>query len=361
MINDDLSKKNHHIFGKSIKFWATLTTVLSTFTGQENTPVTAVFQFSVDQGKLAVVMDQLNSKLSLTIAAPFTLQLTLKSVHVKELNCFHYQPVHFPSFPIFISCFFRFVTLAPPPPPSSFFFNVVPSSAHFHVAGPDKWIRGPWQVIAVVQHVQEYVISIKFLLCFSLPAAHSYQVYLDTKTVMCLVVGTHTRTYTHTHTHTHIKVKCRFSEQWKVKYFSYVFVLGIWIIVCVVFYSYFWFSLFTRVQSFRMFSSSLLKTDLYLHFSVQIAVFIYILTKNIAAFMCKTNPCTFRNRFEASIAGRSTLSFQNHVGSYKTKEASDIWRGFMSVVEHRQGRLQKVFPLTEMEAVLLAEESESRR
>ena len=37
-----------------------------------------------------------------------------------------------------------------------FFFNVVPSSVHFHVAGPDKWIRGPWQVIAVVQHVQEY-------------------------------------------------------------------------------------------------------------------------------------------------------------------------------------------------------------
>ena len=130
-------------------------------------------------------MDQLNSKLSLTIAAPFTMQLTLKSVHVKELNCFHYQPVHFPSFPIFISWFFLFVTLvSPPPPPPSFFFNVVPSSAHFHVAGPDKWIRGPWQVIAVVQHVQEYVISIKFLLCFSLPAAHSYQVYLDTKTVI---------------------------------------------------------------------------------------------------------------------------------------------------------------------------------
>ena len=65
-----------------------------------------------------------------------------------------------------------------------FFFNVVPSSAHFHVAGPDKWIRGPWQVIAVVQHVQEYVFSIKFLLCFSLPAAYSYQVYHDTKTLI---------------------------------------------------------------------------------------------------------------------------------------------------------------------------------
>ena len=24
MINDDLSKKNHHIFGKSVSFWATL-------------------------------------------------------------------------------------------------------------------------------------------------------------------------------------------------------------------------------------------------------------------------------------------------------------------------------------------------
>ena len=44
--------------------YSNLTTViyvpLSTFTGQENTPVTAVFEFSVDQGKLAVVMDQLN-------------------------------------------------------------------------------------------------------------------------------------------------------------------------------------------------------------------------------------------------------------------------------------------------------------
>ena len=49
----------------------------------ENTPVTAVFEFSVDQGKLAVVMDQLNGKLRLNTTAPFTLQSTLKSVHVK--------------------------------------------------------------------------------------------------------------------------------------------------------------------------------------------------------------------------------------------------------------------------------------
>ena len=117
-------------------------TSLSTFTGLENTPVTAVFEFSVDQGKLAVVMDQLNGKLSLTTTAPFTLQSTSKSVHVKELNCFHYQPVHFPSFPIFIFCFFPFVTLVPSSS-SFFFFIVVPSRAHFHVAGPDKWIRGP--------------------------------------------------------------------------------------------------------------------------------------------------------------------------------------------------------------------------
>ena len=130
-------------------------------------------------------MDQLNGKQSLTTTALFTLQSTLKSVHVKELNCFLYQPVHFPSFPIFIFCFFLFVTLVPSSSPSSiFFFNVVPSSAHFHVAGSDKWIRGLWQVIAVVQHVQEYVFSIKFWLCFSLPAAHSYQVYLDTKTLI---------------------------------------------------------------------------------------------------------------------------------------------------------------------------------
>ena len=129
-------------------------------------------------------MDQLNGKQSLTTAALFTLQSTLKSVHVKELNCFLYQTVHFPSFPIFIFCFFLFVTLVPSSFFFFFFFNVVPSSAHFHVAGPDKWIRGPWQVIAVVQHVQEYVFSIKFWLCFSLPAAHSYQVYLDTKTLI---------------------------------------------------------------------------------------------------------------------------------------------------------------------------------
>ena len=47
--------------------YSKLTTVLSTFTGQENTLVTAVFEFSVDQlqGKPAVVMDQLNSKLNL--------------------------------------------------------------------------------------------------------------------------------------------------------------------------------------------------------------------------------------------------------------------------------------------------------
>ena len=128
-------------------------------------------------------MDQLNGKLSLTTTAPFTLQSTLKSVHVKELNCFLCQPVHFSSFPIssfvsfFLSRSFLLRLLF-------FFFNVVPSSAHFHLAGPDKWIRGPWQVIAVVQHVQEYVFSIKFLLCFSLPAAHSYQVYLDTKTLI---------------------------------------------------------------------------------------------------------------------------------------------------------------------------------
>ena len=113
------------------------------FTGQENTPVTVVFEFSVDQGKLAVVMDQLNGKQSLTTTALFTLQSTLKSVHVKELNCFLYQPVHFPSFPIFIFCFFLFVTLVPRSFFFFFFFNVVPSSAHFHVAGPDKWIRGP--------------------------------------------------------------------------------------------------------------------------------------------------------------------------------------------------------------------------
>ena len=75
------------------------------------------------------------------------MQSTLKSVHVKELNCFLYQPVHFPSFPIFIFCFFLFVTVVPS---SSFFFNVVPSSAYFHVAGPDKWIRGPWQVVIII-------------------------------------------------------------------------------------------------------------------------------------------------------------------------------------------------------------------
>ena len=147
-----------------------------------NTPVTAVFEFSVDQGKLAVVMDQLNGKQSLLLLRfSHCNGSTLKSVHVKELNCFLYQPVHFRHFPfhlLFLSfcharSFFFF-----------FFFNVVPSSAHFHVAGPDKWIRGPWQVIAVVQHVQEYVFSIKFWLCFSLPAAHSYQVYLDTKTLI---------------------------------------------------------------------------------------------------------------------------------------------------------------------------------
>ena len=81
--------------------------------------------------------------LSLTTTAPFTLQSTLKNVHVKELNCFLCQPVHFPSFPIFssfvsflLSRSFLLLLLF-------FFFNVVPSSAHFHVAGPDKWIRGP--------------------------------------------------------------------------------------------------------------------------------------------------------------------------------------------------------------------------
>ena len=91
-----------------VLFFGQGSTSLSTFTGQENTPVTAVFEFSVDQGKLAVLMDQLNGKLSLTTTAPFTLQSTLKSVHVKELNCFLNQPVHFPSFPIFIFCFFSF-------------------------------------------------------------------------------------------------------------------------------------------------------------------------------------------------------------------------------------------------------------
>ena len=81
-------------------------------------------------------MDKLNGKLSLTTIAPFTLQSTLKSVHVKELNCFVYQPVHFPSFPIFIFCFFLFVTLVPFSSCSSFYLNVLPSSAHFHLAGP---------------------------------------------------------------------------------------------------------------------------------------------------------------------------------------------------------------------------------
>ena len=137
-------------------------------------------------------MDQLNGKQSLTTTALFTLQSTLKCVHVKELNCFLYQPVHFPSFPIFILCFFLFENrFFPNVSPSGFvrgkrvsfpsdeagrrnvrkktifsnkklnslgiffsfcharsfffflFFNVVPSSAHFHVAGPDKWLRGP--------------------------------------------------------------------------------------------------------------------------------------------------------------------------------------------------------------------------
>ena len=45
-----------------------------------------ILRDSVDQGKLAVVMDQLNGKLSLTTTAPFALQSTLKGVHVKELN-----------------------------------------------------------------------------------------------------------------------------------------------------------------------------------------------------------------------------------------------------------------------------------
>ena len=148
-----------------------------------NTPVTAVFEFSVDQGKLAVVMDQLNGKQSLTTTALFTLQLIdFKKCPCKRAQLFSLSTSAFLSFPIssFVSFFLSrsFLILF------FFFFNVVPCSAHFHVAGPDKWIRGPWQVIAVVQHVQEYVFSIKFWLCFSLPAAHSYQVYLDTKTLI---------------------------------------------------------------------------------------------------------------------------------------------------------------------------------
>ena len=38
-------------------------------------------------------------------------------------------------------------------------------------------------MVAVVQHFQEYIFSTTFLPCFSLPAVHSYQVYLDTKTL----------------------------------------------------------------------------------------------------------------------------------------------------------------------------------
>ena len=123
-----------------------LTTVLSTFTGQENTQVTAVFEFSVDQlqGKLAVVMDQLNGKLNLPTTAPFTLQSTLKSVHEKRARLFSLSTCAFSVISHFHLLFLSFCHAR------SFFFslfyffsNVVPSSADFHVAGPDKWIRGP--------------------------------------------------------------------------------------------------------------------------------------------------------------------------------------------------------------------------
>ena len=102
--------------------------------------VTAVFEFFVDQGKLAVVMDQLNGELSLTITAPFTLQSTFKSVHVPRAQLFSLSTCAF-----FVISHFHLLFLSFCHARSFFFFffNVVPSSAHFHVAGPDKWLRGP--------------------------------------------------------------------------------------------------------------------------------------------------------------------------------------------------------------------------
>ena len=47
--------------------------------------------------------------------------LTFKSVHVKELNCFQYQPVHFRHFLFSSFVSYHFLMLIPPPPPFFFF------------------------------------------------------------------------------------------------------------------------------------------------------------------------------------------------------------------------------------------------
>ena len=132
--------------------------------GRVNTPVPAhaVFELSIDQSKLALVMDQLHGKLSLPIYLPHLSHCNC--VHVKELNFFIIinQCIsvisHFHL--LFLSIFLTLI------PSSFFFFNVVHSIAPFLVAGPDKWIRGPWQVIAVVQHFQEYDFSMFFFTSF---------------------------------------------------------------------------------------------------------------------------------------------------------------------------------------------------